>query len=129
MSEFWTCFLSEVKESKILSGVYLEKIIFQLDETVYPAEGRRMIAEYCGVMAKKLEEKIFIRYKPSKREIPDNFSEEEQKAINQIRSAISKFSKKNSFNCTDDFQNSKKLIQNKMSGFVRRQIKKPEYVV
>jgi len=58
----------------------------------------------------------------------DNFSEEEQKAINQIRSAISKFSKKNSFNCTDDFQNSKKLIQNKMSGFVRRQIKKPEYV-
>jgi formylglycine-generating enzyme required for sulfatase activity len=79
MSEFWTCFLSEVKESKILSGVYLEKIIFQLDEAVYPAEGRRMIAEYCGVMAKKLEEKIFIRYKPSKGEIPDTFSEEEVK--------------------------------------------------
>jgi hypothetical protein len=70
MSEFWTCFLCEVKESKILSGVYLEKIIFQLDETVYPAEGRRMISEYCGVMAKKLEEKIFIRYRPSEREIP-----------------------------------------------------------
>jgi len=58
----------------------------------------------------------------------DNFSEEEQKAINQIRSAISKFSKKNNFNCFDDFQNSKKLIQNKMSGFVRRQINKSEYV-
>ena len=79
MSEFWTCFLSEVKESKILSGAYLEKIIFQLDETVYPAEGRRMIAEYCDAMAKKLEDKIFIRYKPSKREIPDTFSEEEVK--------------------------------------------------
>jgi formylglycine-generating enzyme required for sulfatase activity len=79
MSEFWTCFLNEVKGSKILSGVYLEKIIFQLDEAVYPAEGRRMIAEYCGVMAKKLEEKIFIRYKPGKREVPDTFSEEEVK--------------------------------------------------
>jgi formylglycine-generating enzyme required for sulfatase activity len=79
MSEFWTCFLSEVKESKILSGAYLEKIIFQLDETVYPAEGRRMITEYCSVMAKKLKEKIFIRYRPSKREIPETFSEEEVK--------------------------------------------------
>ncbi len=68
LEEFWLHFLEEAKGSKILAQFYLNKIIFQLDETVYPLEGRRMIREYCERMIKKLEEKIYKKFRPSELE-------------------------------------------------------------
>jgi len=57
-----------------------------------------------------------------------SLSEEEQKAINQIQSAIVKFSKKDNFPFFDGFPAAKKQIRNKMSGVVKSQIKSPGYV-
>jgi hypothetical protein len=57
-----------------------------------------------------------------------SLSEEEQKAANQIQSAIAKLSKMSEFHLFDDFQLVKKQIKIKISEVVKRQIKSPEYV-
>lgn len=51
MEAFWTHFLREALGSPLLRTHYLERILFQLDETVYPYEGRQMIAAYCKPMS------------------------------------------------------------------------------
>ncbi len=64
MEAFWTHFLREAKESSLLRKPYLENILFQLDETVYPYEGRQMIAAYCKTMLPILRDKIIETFSP-----------------------------------------------------------------
>ena len=57
-----------------------------------------------------------------------HFGEEDQKAINQIQSAVAKFSKKNSLPLFGEFKDVRQEIRKKMAGLVRRQIQHPSYV-
>jgi len=64
LQQFWTHFLDKARESKVFSQFFKDKIIFQLDETVFPHEGQQMIAEYCRGMAEKLQNQAFHKFRP-----------------------------------------------------------------
>ncbi|MEW6215630.1 MAG: NACHT domain-containing protein, partial [Nitrospirota bacterium] len=70
IDKFWTNFLVEAKKSEMLSPVFERKIIFLLDETVYPTEGLEMIREYCQNAKGKLESRLFNKFNPIKGESP-----------------------------------------------------------
>ncbi|MBM4135721.1 MAG: NACHT domain-containing protein [Nitrospira sp.] len=70
IDKFWTNFLVEARKSEMLSPVFERKIIFLLDETVYPAEGLEMIREYCQNAEGKLERRLFNKFNPIKGESP-----------------------------------------------------------
>ena len=75
LGTFWTHFLDQARKSQLFSQFFKDKIIFQLDETVFPHEGQEMIIEYCRGMAKKLDDQTFHKFRP--RELDKTgFSEE-----------------------------------------------------
>jgi len=57
-----------------------------------------------------------------------HLSEEEQKAVNQVQSAVIKFSKKNDLPFFEGFHDVRRQIRKKLAGMVRRQIQHPLYV-
>ena len=61
---FWIHFLNKAKESQVFSQLFKDKVIFQLDETVFPHEGQQMMAEYCQGMAQRLEKQAFHKFRP-----------------------------------------------------------------
>lgn len=61
---FWTNFLDKAKQSQVFAQFFKDKVIFQLDETVFPHEGQQMMAEYCQGMAQRLEKQAFHKFRP-----------------------------------------------------------------
>ena len=61
---FWTHFLDKAKQSQVFAQFFKDKVIFQLDETVFPHEGQQMMAEYCQGMAQRLEKQAFHKFRP-----------------------------------------------------------------
>jgi formylglycine-generating enzyme required for sulfatase activity len=72
MSKFWVNFISEAKKSEKLFPHFERKILFQLNESVHPAEGLDMIREYCREKTVSLEEGIFHTFRPSLRKYDDD---------------------------------------------------------
>ena len=64
LGAFWTHFLDQARKSQLFSQFFKDKIIFQLDETVFPHEGQQMMAEYCQGMAQRLEKQAFHKFRP-----------------------------------------------------------------
>jgi len=75
LSDFWVHFLALAKGGPRLKQKFLDRIIFQLDDTVYPPEGRRMVAEYCQAVKDDLAKEILERYWPEP--LPGDFSRED----------------------------------------------------
>ncbi len=75
LGAFWNHFLDQARKSQLFSQFFKDKIIFQLDETVFPHEGQEMIIEYCRSMAKKLDEHAFLKFRPWEL-VKTDFSEE-----------------------------------------------------
>jgi len=74
LGAFWIHFLDQARKSQLFSQFFKDKIIFQLDETVFPHEGQEMIIEYCRGMAKKLDVQAFHKFRPRELDKTD-FSE------------------------------------------------------
>jgi len=75
---FWTHFLDQARKSQLFSQFFKNKIIFQLDETVFPHEGQQMMAEYCQGMAQRLDKQAFHKFRPRELDHTD-FPEEKVK--------------------------------------------------
>jgi formylglycine-generating enzyme required for sulfatase activity len=78
LQEFWTHFLDKAKQSQVFAQFFKDKILFQLDKTVFPHEGRQMMAEYCQGMAQRLEDQAFHKFRPRELDHTD-FSEKKVK--------------------------------------------------
>lgn len=74
MEAFWTHFLREAQKSPLLGEYYQQKILFQLDDTVYPYEGRQMIAAYCKRMSPVLRDELIRIFSP--KELQEDFPPE-----------------------------------------------------
>lgn len=75
MADFWVHFLTRAKEGPQLKGKFFDRIMFQLDDTVYPPEGRHIIAEYCAAVKDDLAKEILERYWPEP--LPEDFSRQD----------------------------------------------------
>jgi len=83
MEEFWLGFLSCVENSPLplLREIYLQRLIFLLHKTVYPAEGRQMILDYCRHAAQQdvFAREVFNKF-PSRDELPADIGDDQIRA-------------------------------------------------
>ena len=75
MEALWTNFLREVRKTKTLSNLYLDKFHYLHDDTVYPDEARRMIVRYWQAYVTAFADCLFKTFTP--KELKDTHSEQE----------------------------------------------------